>query len=88
MGQFKLLNGAFTAELVKSKSGQMVWEYIPNFAKLGKIPYKGSEKEVAQFGITDKAEGGSSKQYQLQLRTTVIELVQQLKSFSDDTTTK
>lgn len=81
MSQFKLLNGAFTAELVKSKSGQMVWEYIPNFAKLGKIPYKGSEKEVPQFKTTVRAEIEASKIYQVQLRSTIIELVEQLKKF-------
>ena len=82
MQPIKLLNGAFTATLVKSKSGSLSWEYTPNFQKLGRIPYQGSEKEKPEFKIVDHIEGEASKGFQRQTRVMVIELVQQLKQYS------
>lgn len=72
----QLLGGAFTAELVKGKDGKKKWTYTHVPKKIERVS---KEKERPQFPVVEKYELASSKRYQEDLRSSVIDITKYLK---------
>jgi hypothetical protein len=72
-----ILNGAFSAELVKGK-----WKYKPNYAKASVNEQKKkakSEKEKPQFKFIVQAEKEAVEEYQKVLKNMTLDIVKFLK---------
>lgn len=79
MGEIKLLNGAFSAALVKGKNGKESWQYTPNLAQIRKNSQtKGSMKERPQFAVINEIEGAAADVFKQGLKKTTIDITKYL----------
>lgn len=75
MNTLELLNGQFTAELIKG-----AWQYTPTYKKIEKKVDKGNLKEKPQYAFISVAEKETVTSYNKVLKQTVLDVVRYLKT--------
>lgn len=79
--EIKLLNGAFTATLIKGENGKTTWKYDANLSRIGKKKIeKGNMKEKPQFKVIEDIEAASLRRFQESTKNTVLDITKFLKT--------